>query len=73
MVLFKGDSSTGTSYNTQCVTRSSQKQFYSFKIPLYPVALSTANASVNNVNSFINNSLSTVALPVAGASMMHFC
>jgi hypothetical protein len=61
-----GDSSTGTTYSSQCVTRAREKQFFSFKIPLNPVALSTASASINNVNAFIGNMLSGIALPVSG-------
>ncbi len=41
-------------------------QFYSYKVPLYPVALSTSSGTVNNVNSFINNMITGVALPFSG-------
>ena len=50
-------------YDSQCVTRSHVIQSFSFKIPLNPVALSTASATINNVNSFTGNMLSTAALP----------
>ena len=40
--------------------------YLGFKIPLYPVALSTSSASVNNVGSFIDNMLTGIALPVSG-------
>jgi hypothetical protein len=33
---------------------------------LYPVALSTSSGTVNNVNSFINNMITGVALPFSG-------
>jgi hypothetical protein len=52
------------------VTRSYQRQFFTFKIPLNPTALSTASATVNNVKSFIGNMLTGIALPKAGPVAM---
>lgn len=61
-----GDSSSGSNYGSQCVTRARQTQFLSFKIPLNPVALSTSDTT-NNVNAFLTNSkLSNVPLPKSG-------
>lgn len=56
-------------YESQCVTRSMVTQQMVYKIPLRPVALSTASGLVNNVASFTGNMLpanSGAALPVAG-------
>lgn len=64
-----GGGGTGD-YSTQCVTRAREGQFFTFKIPLNPTALSTASASVNNVNSFIGNMLTGVALPKSGPVAM---
>ena len=57
-----------SSYGTQCVTRSHTIQAFTFKIPLYPTALSTSSGAINNV-AFITNKipLSNVALPNEGA------
>ena len=63
MFLFQGG---GGGYTTACVTRSYSGQFFSFKIPLYPILLPTASLT-NNVSAFLANSmLSGIPLPSAG-------
>lgn len=57
------------SYDQQCVTRSYVAQPFIWKIPLNPVALSTADSSVNNVaylNS-VGNILPGIPLSATGA------